>query len=259
VHYQGGTGSDAAPVAAASTELYGVPSGTAYVVMTENNTSVTYYRSDGTSTGPDVYNVGDVVSISGGSQGNSSGVRVVADKPVNVQSHADADGSDMTAFYPKWALARSFIIPRSAEYCVIVPEESGATITVANSGASSGVSDGTYGGGGMGSSPGFKHFGSTSNVSGSIAAGTTFYCDVPAFCYYEPDDDDEGNLNGDSSALFLEADESTTATLHAVHRYGCVKTRALRRSRQSLRTPPLRASQASRQVRRACRRVTPSA
>ena len=216
VHSTGDGANDAFPVPPAHTEIFGVPSGNGFVTVAEDSTSVTYYTSSGSTVGPTSYDAGDLITIVGASQGNSFGVRVVADKPIGGSSIADADGGDGTAWYPKWALARSFIIPRSGEYVVVVPSTPGATIDVVDGGAL----NGSYSGGGSGSSPGFRHLGSTSSAAGTVAAGMRIFVDAPAFVYYEPDDDDETNLNGDMSAFLLEEGGSETVTLNVYNDCG---------------------------------------
>lgn len=228
-HYMGSTASDALPLPPADTEIFGVPSNNGHPVFAENNTTYTCYKSDGTialksdaSPATGTANAGDRVQLAGAGQGNAFGVRVVADKPVAATSVGDGDGSDATSWYPKWALARSFIIPRTAEYFVVVPQTPGAAILITDSGGSLGISDGVYDGGGAGSGPGFRHFGSTTSVSGTVAAGTRIFCSKPALVYFEPDDDDEANLNGDLNALLLSASE--TVTLNAVNIFGLTDT-----------------------------------
>ncbi|RLJ08084.1 MAG: hypothetical protein DRP13_02855, partial [Candidatus Aenigmatarchaeota archaeon] len=110
---------DAFALYPASTDLYGVSSNNAYLTAFYDNTQVTVYWSDG-STSTLTRDRGSYTNLgNGATQGTGLAGHVVADKPVMVIQQADSDGVESTVWLPLKELDTKFVLPTDAQYVAI--------------------------------------------------------------------------------------------------------------------------------------------
>jgi len=114
-------GGDNRMIPPASLEVYSIPSTNSDVGALEDNTTVRWFASDGTS-GSFTIDRGTVKHNpkTAGSQYGSPAVRWVADKPIAVQNTADGDGVDATMGLPRELMGTYFVLPLNAEFIAIV-------------------------------------------------------------------------------------------------------------------------------------------
>ena len=127
-----GVRSDAFPVPPASLELWGVHSGSAIIGVLEDSTSVVIYDSDGRSEAHTL-NRGDRQSISIGAgdiEGQGSGLRIVADKPVTAIQYDDGDGTEAVSFLPSHYLATHHGVSIGTQYLAVVCPDPGTLLTL---------------------------------------------------------------------------------------------------------------------------------
>ena len=123
------TSADCMPMYPASYEIYGGSSNSGRVSFLEDSTTVTYYRSDGT-TGTFSGNRGSNSSIGGtGTQYTGSVYKLVSNKPICAWSYADSDGGEMTPYAPTEAFGKRFIIPEDEREWVKLISNKPATAT----------------------------------------------------------------------------------------------------------------------------------
>lgn len=187
---------DASPMPPAATELWGIRSTGAYIGAVENDTRVTIYASDGSSSSVTLDSGGSHrVSVgSAASQGAGSAIHVVADKPVSAIQIADGDGTEQTAFFPTALLNTRFGFPKAAQYVAVVCPSAETTVTLHNPGGSTPISRACNAGGNY---PGKTYFGTTANGGAPIREGAYLESDKPVYVIYEvADSSDEHNLIG---------------------------------------------------------------
>jgi hypothetical protein len=177
-------------------ELYGVGSATMYVAAANNNTNVTLYRSNGTSSSF-VLNAANNFTYSesgGGNQGLALGYRIVANGPIGAVSVADADGNETSVFLGKKEFSDEYILSSPAQYMGIVATDPDVTCRVFNqvgvevtSGPASldyvppqtgGVLNSPY--------PNKILIGGTDTSDGAFfSAGYSLRCNEPVYAYFE--------------------------------------------------------------------------
>lgn len=187
---------DAYPVAPAATEIWGIRSNNVALGALEDNTSITVYASNGSSSS---YNLdaGDRVLAavgSSGSEGAGNAFHIVADKPVAAIQAADSDGVEATSFWPASYFATSFGLPVNTQYVAVTCFDANTTVTLNDGGS---VVSQTCSA--SGNTPGKAFFGSTADGT-NIGAGATIESDNPVYVYYEDStNSDENNLLGNVS------------------------------------------------------------
>lgn len=192
------TGGDSYTMYPAANEWYGVGSGSFNVGILQDTTSVTVYKSDGTTVGPTLYNRGDGFSINdAGSQGSEVAHRVVADKPVGAQARGDGDGGDAVTFLPVGELGYRYYVADVSQY-IAVATAAGVTTTVDlyhdGTSCGTGTPDDTATVTPTGNFPGKVYFGSTTDGD-NIPAGACIVADNPVYAYNEYSAaEDEHNL-----------------------------------------------------------------
>jgi len=192
------TGSDSFVMFPAHKEWYGVGSGRLEIAALQNSTSVTVYKSDGTSSGPTTLNRGDEMTINDtGSEGSDPAQRVVADKPIGVNSIADSDGTEAATFLPVDELGFTYYIPQDTQYIAIATTEGvSTTVDLYNDGTACGVGspDSTHTVTPSSTYPGKVYFGSTTDGN-NISAGSCIVANNPISAYYEySTENDEHNI-----------------------------------------------------------------
>jgi hypothetical protein len=195
--HHGSTGGDSFVMAPASTEWYGVGSGHFGFAALYDNTNVTVYKSDNTSTAYTL-NRGDNIDINDtGSQGSDPAHRVVADNLIGVSALADGDGGEAVTFLPVEEMGYKYYVPENTQYIAVATKE-GITTTVdlyhdgTNCGV--GVPDDTTTVVAGATYPGKVYFGSTTNGT-NIPAGSCIVADNTVYAYYEySGTEDEHNI-----------------------------------------------------------------
>jgi len=190
-----GGADDVYPVPPASMDLVGVRSQNAIIGALEDNTSVTAYASDGSSTTMTL-NAGARKSISIGdnsSQGMGSALHVLANKSVAGIQYADGDGTEMTAFLGVPIMGTDYGIPVDTQYVAVVCLDANTTVTLYDS-AGTQLDQQTCSG--DGTTPGKAYFGSETNGT-HIPAGSRIESTRPVYLIYEAGaSNDEHNLLG---------------------------------------------------------------
>ncbi|QLG30187.1 LamG domain-containing protein (plasmid) [Halorarum halophilum] len=185
---------DYRPLFPASTELFGIPSGDAHVIALEDNTTITKYESDGT-TSTTTLNRGAWWAPGGtGSQFAGASLRLVADKPIAAESQADADGGDMTTFHDREGMATHFVLPHNAEFVSFVGMDSDATVDVYD-GTGAYVDTKTVSGGANADEPTTLKIDAPSETY-TLDAGYKFVCSSPQWAMFE-------NLGNDDETTFF--------------------------------------------------------
>jgi|GEM_PF-2283610 len=198
IAHHGNTGGDSYTMFPASLEWYGVGSGSFHVGVLEDTTSVTVYKSDGTSVGPTVYDRGEGFTINdAGSQGSEVAHRVVADKPIGAQARGDGDGGDAVTFLPVDELGYRHYIADVSQY-IAIATSAGVTTTVDlyhdGTACGTGTPDDTATVAAVGNAPGKVYFGLTA-AGDHIPAGACIVADQPIYAYNEySGSGDEHNL-----------------------------------------------------------------
>lgn len=188
ITHHGSTGGDSMTLFGADTQWYGVGSGSMHVGILEDTTSVTVYKSNGTTVGPTIYNRGDDFTINDtGSQGSEVSHRIVADKPIGAHARGDGDGGESATFLPVSELGYRYYIADTSQY-IAIATSAGVTTTVDlyHDGTSCGVGtpDDTQTVAATGNAPGKAYFGLTTNGN-HIPAGACVIADQPIFAYNE--------------------------------------------------------------------------
>jgi hypothetical protein len=186
---------DASPVPPAATELWGFRSSTASFGAVEDDTHVTLYASDGTTSTMTLdagqkrwVNVGDRTQ-----QGQGSAIHLVADKPIGAIQIADGDGADQTAFFPTSLLSTRFGLPENAQYIAVACPEEDTSVTLYNGNndpiTRTCSANGNY--------PGKAYFGSAEKGVVGAQQGAYLESDKPIHVIYEVSaSEDEHNLMG---------------------------------------------------------------
>jgi hypothetical protein len=186
---------DASPLPPAATELWGFRSASAQIGAVEDDTQVTLYASDGTTSTMTLdagqkrwVNVGDRSQ-----QGQGSAIHLVADKPIGAVQIADGDGSDQTAFFPTSLLSTRFGLPNNAQYIAVACPEADTSVTLYNGNndpiTRTCSANGNY--------PGKAYFGSAENGVVGAQRGAYLESDKAIHVIYEvSDSEDEHNLMG---------------------------------------------------------------
>ena len=176
--------SDCMPMYPCTTEIFGTGSSGSHIIAIEDNTTISEYATDGYSR-TFTLNRGEVTSgYAGGSQFTGASVRLVADKPITGESQADADGGEMTPYVGKDAFGTRFVVPEDErEFVKIVSDQPSVIKTY----RANGTEIGTY-----------TLVGSSTNqvynyrlTGESSYEGTLIVSDVPVYCIYEGEGDDE--------------------------------------------------------------------
>jgi hypothetical protein len=202
--HSGGGHNDASPIPPAAAELWGIKTGNAYVIATEDDTHVTLYASGGTRTTTMTLDAGEKRYVNVGvnwdnaRQGAGSAVHLVADKPISAVQQADGDGYEQTAFYPSHMLKQRFGIPKDSQYVAIVCSEPDTSITLYRPNSDPVTqtcsADGDY--------PGKVFFGRSDENIVDIRQGSYLESTRPIHVIYEPTgSNDEHNLMGASASL----------------------------------------------------------
>ncbi len=188
ITHHGSAGGDSMTLFGADAQWYGVGSGSMHVGILEDTTSVTVYKSNGTTVGPTVYGRGDDFTINDtGSQGSEVAHRVVADKPVGVHSRGDGDGGDSVTFLPSAELGYKYYIADTSQYIAIATLAGVTTkVELYHNGTScgTGTPDDTDTVTAIGDAPGKAYFGLTTGGD-HIPAGACIVADQPIFAYSE--------------------------------------------------------------------------
>ncbi|RLJ05559.1 MAG: hypothetical protein DRP18_02800, partial [Candidatus Aenigmatarchaeota archaeon] len=194
VEYRGGTADDAEVLINASKELIGISS-SGYVGALEDNTYLTIYRSDGTSSSYTL-NRGKYISTGGGgSQGTGAAIRIVADKPVVATAQADSDGSESVSFWNVDELNKEYIIPTTTQYIAVACYGSNINLTLYNPDGT--VNTTTSCGSNNLPYPDKAYFGNSSTSASAVyPAGMRIKADGKIYVYYEYDNQDETNVLG---------------------------------------------------------------
>jgi hypothetical protein len=195
--HHGSTGGDSFIMAPASTEWYGVGSGHFGFAALYDNTNITVYKSDNTST---TYNLdrGENVDINDvGSEGSDPAHRVVADNLIGVSALADSDGGEAVTFLPVDQMGYKYYFPEDIQYIAIATRENiTTTVDLYNDGTQCGVGtpDDTITITATATYPGKIYFGSTTDGV-NIPAGACVIADNPIYAYYEyAGENDEHNV-----------------------------------------------------------------
>lgn len=177
-------------------ELFGVGSNSLLVAAANDNTSVTIYRSDGTSTNVVLGTSNNFVyeESGGGAQGNGLGYRVVADGPIGISSVADADGTEAMTGLSQREFSDTYALAHDTQYISVVTEDPNVTCRIFDE---NGV-EVTTGPGAMDSVPPQtsgalvapfpnKIFigGDDTSDGAFFLAGYRMECTEPVFAYYE--------------------------------------------------------------------------
>ncbi|MEW8627044.1 MAG: hypothetical protein AB2551_14925 [Candidatus Thiodiazotropha sp.] len=186
---------DASPMPPAATELWGFRSRDAHIGAVEDDTTVSIYASDGT-TSTMTLNAGEKRWVNVGDRtvaGQGSAIHLVADKPIGAVQIADGDGSDQTAFFPTSLLSTRFGLPKNTQYIAVACPEADTSVTLYNGNndpvTSTCSADGNY--------PGKAYFGSAENDVVGAQQGAYLESDKPIHVIYEVvDSEDEHNLMG---------------------------------------------------------------
>lgn len=191
------TNQDSFAMYPASEEWYGVGSSSVEISAMEDTTSVTVYRSGGTSSTHSM-DRGDELTINdSGSDGSDPAHRVVADKKIGVKAIADSDGNESVTFLPPEEMDYKYYIPQDVQYIAIATTEGvSTTVDLWEDGTSCGVgtADDTSTVTPSSTYPGKIYFGDTAEGL-EYDAGACLVADNPIFVYYEYEDtDDETNL-----------------------------------------------------------------
>ncbi len=174
---------DYMPLAPASTELYLVPSNYLELVALENNTNVTIYFSDGTSTSL-LLNAGQPwTSAALGSDGLAPAARVVANKPVFAYQIADSDGTEATPGLPRRLMDYYFVFPQDAEYFVVATPAGEVTTCSLYNNSDELVNTWTVTP--AGDYPGKIGYGTGQDGTIYVLAGYKLVCNNSVYVYYE--------------------------------------------------------------------------
>jgi hypothetical protein len=187
---------DATPVPPAATELWGFRSATAQFGALEDDTQVTLYASDGTTSSMRL-NAGTKRWVSIGEraqqQGQGSAIHLVANKPIAAVQLADGDGTDKTAFFPTSLLSTRFGLPENTQYIAVACPEEDTSVTLYNGNndpiTRTCSADGNF--------PGKAYFGSPEKGVVGALQGAYLESDKPIHMIYEVSgSEDEHNLMG---------------------------------------------------------------
>lgn len=193
------TGNDSFVMYPAQTEWYGVGSSSIEIAAMTDGTSVTLYRSSGTSNSYSL-DRGDHVYINDpGSDGSDPAHRVVANKPVGVKSIADSDGNESTTFLPPGEMDFQYFIPQDVQYIAVATQtDKSTTVNLWKDGTlcGQGTPDETQSVNPSEPNPGKIYFGDTAEGL-EYTAGACLVANNPVFVYYEYEGtDDETNVWG---------------------------------------------------------------
>ena len=190
-------GRDSFVMAPASNEWYGVGSGRFGFAALYNNTHITVYKSNNTSS-TYTLNRGENIEINdSGSEGSDPAHRVVADNLIGVSALADSDGAESTTFLPVDEMGYKYYFPEDIQYIAIATKENTTTtVNLYNNGTACGVGtpDDTSTVTASANYPGKVYFGSTTDGV-NIPKGACIVANNPIFAYDEfATEDDEHNV-----------------------------------------------------------------
>lgn len=183
--YTGQLGSsDCMPMYPCALEIFGTGSSSSHILAVEDNTTITEYSTSGASRTYTLNRGGITAGYAGGSQFAGDSVRLVADKPIAGESQADADGGEMTPYVSKEAFGIRFVIPEDEREFVKAVSDQPATITAYRPNGTV-ITTWTL----AGSSANGVY---NARLTGeSSYEGTLLVSDVPVYCIYEGEIDDE--------------------------------------------------------------------
>ena len=190
-----GDAADSLPLFPASTDLFGTFSGGGHIIASQASTSYNGYGSSGVTISGTLSAVGAATEtvIGAGSQFTGASSRIIADKPIFVESQADADGGEMTPFVSKEAFGTQFIIPSNENEFVKLTSDVPANYEVFNSSGTS-VGTGTLSGVDISGVEGGiydAYLGSATAGSTLTTEGNLIVTDQPVYAIFEADGDDE--------------------------------------------------------------------
>jgi hypothetical protein len=175
-------------------DLWGIENTNLLVGALQDQTNVTVYGSDGTTTGFTL-DAGTFTVINTGKgieQGIGQALHVVSDKPVGAIQVADGDGWEAASLFETRHLNKYFGIPLDTQYIAIACPYPDTSITLFNPPSSPQVQ--TCSGDGL--FPGKAYFGNTDNNT-HISAGAYLESTEPIYLVYESSaSNDEHNLLG---------------------------------------------------------------
>ena len=177
-------------------DWWGVASNYMIISAKENDTNVTIYWSDGSSSSQ-ILDSGDYWYVSGGSgsQGMDRAAHVIANDSIGVVQVADGDGGDATTFLPESELGKEHYIPQTAQYIAVVATEPDTNCTLYYG---NGTVESQISGSNQRPYPNKIYFGLSSNgdhIPVNSTHGHRLSCNATVYVYYEYSlTNDEHNL-----------------------------------------------------------------
>jgi len=175
-------------------ELYGIGSNTMRLAAANNNTNITIYKSDGTSSTTTLNTSNNFVysESGGGSQGNSMGYHIIADGPIGATSYADGDGGETTTFISQKEFSKTYALSSPTQYISIVTRDASVTCRVYDA-AGTEITTGTMdnippqtSGTNTMPYPNRIHIGGDDTSDPAyFDAGYHMQCDEPVYAYFE--------------------------------------------------------------------------
>ncbi|RME53525.1 DUF2341 domain-containing protein [Candidatus Woesearchaeota archaeon] len=187
-HVESGQGDDAFPFYPATTDWWGVPSGSIEIAALENGTTATIYWSDTATPTTVSLDAGDEhISGGHGTQGSAPAAHVVSNKPIGVKQIADGDGTESVTFLPESELAKEYVFSHDSSYVAIAATQPDTSCTIYSS-------TGTLlfsGTGGSNARPRPNQILFGDGAGPDIPAGSFLNCSAPVYAYAEYDTGDE--------------------------------------------------------------------
>lgn len=160
------------PMVPMDTQIYGVPSANAWLACAESNTTVSLYKSDGTSAS---LSCSAGTAIATGNLGSGPAFRLVADKPVAMLGVGDGTGVDSEMMLPIRMMGNAFAVTDNSDYLALATVDQTASYVVYSSAGTEVASGNISGSGGQGY-PGFA------KITG-LSAGDMVVVDSAAAAY----------------------------------------------------------------------------
>ncbi|RLI91177.1 MAG: hypothetical protein DRO95_04840, partial [Candidatus Altiarchaeales archaeon] len=183
---------DYMPLVPAGKEFYVEPSNYMQIGAVFDNTQVTIYYSDGTSTSF-ILNAGQAwTSSSLGADGTADSARIVANNSIFAYQEADSDGTEVTPGLPPKLMDYIFVFPQNAEYFVAVTLTNRTTNCTLYD--SSGAIDNSWEVTANYPYPGKIDYGTGQDGTTYIYAGWKLICNNPVAIYYEEATNDAETL-----------------------------------------------------------------
>lgn len=119
VCYALGNNGDNRPLYPNSTNLIGIPGGSANLSYSRDNTITSTQRSNGNAGNTSGNKCQQDTISSTGNQYVGDSFYIISNKPIGIESLADGDGGDGTRWISKEAMATEFVLPDLAEFVAI--------------------------------------------------------------------------------------------------------------------------------------------